>query len=122
MPNAQNCPTNIPLVIKIARHIANFSSLGVLHPQCPQKFAPEHNDLHESRESFRQGYNFNIIVEGLCLCPAKMRSINCELAMVFFVIFYAQSVELAPVSFLSEMQCTTMFALRNGKFSRLGGG
>ena len=55
-------------------------------------------------------------------CPAKMRFITSKLATVFcdFLAFVSNSIwSSSPGSTL--FHCTAIFALRNDKFSRLGG-
>ena len=66
-----------------------------------------------------------ILVSCQKFSPAKMRSIMSQLATVPSVIFFCfvtavDQIVLDPVSCLTKMHYAAIFALRNGKFSRLG--
>ena len=64
-----------------------------------------------------QGHNFNKFSGGVKGCPANI--FVCDVFYLFFSNSCSPRV-LSPVSCPAEVCCTTIFAVRNGKFSRVG--
>ena len=76
--------------------------------------------LLEANHSCEQGRNLNKLLGDARGCPAN---IFCLLWPFYFCFSNISSpMVLSPVSCPAEVHCTTIFALRSGKFLRWGGG